>query len=219
MKKVINIPAACLASDDNVLQMQRQKLKEALVSGKKVVISAVDGNVLNDPSTRGMMIPAGKLAYQWYESDPMLLEAEKSAMSKYYPNFKLDKLDDGRLYWLGELSPGIFKSKYGIPKKYMVMAVYNNNHPHQQMGSSGRVYLVNPDMNDIIRERGYTPAHVLHDSSNNEYLCTNRADNVRTGEVSTTAASVLAWAVKWLSCYELTLTGEMSISEFNSHLA
>lgn len=40
--------------------------------------------------------PKRKSLLRWYESNPILLEAEKAAMVKCFPNFKLGKLDDGR---------------------------------------------------------------------------------------------------------------------------
>lgn len=127
------------------------------------------------------------------------------------------KLDDGRLYWMGELAPGVYETKFGRKKSYYVMAVYQNNHPNQQMGSSVYVYLVNPDENDIERECGFVPSHLLRDSAGEVYLCTTEAGFVQTGNTVTTAASVLAWAVKWLLAYELVLTGDLPKEKFNEH--
>ena len=89
--------------------------------------------------------------------------------------------------------------------------------PQQVMGSSVRVYPVLPDVDDLIRKCGFRPFHLLSDSSNNLYLCTNEADNVSTGSTVTSAASVLGWAVKWLMSYELVLTGDLSKEMFNRH--
>ena len=162
-------------------------------------------------------IPKGKLAGQWYENDPALLEAEKAAMHKCFPGFTLDKLDDGRLFWIGELTPGIYETKFHERKTYTVMAVYNNNHPQQVMGSSVRIYPVLPDVDDLINLCGFRPYHLLRDSKDNLYLCTNEAGNVRTGATTTSAASVLAWAVKWLVSFELVLTGDLPKETFNEH--
>lgn len=212
----LNVPPGKLAVDDAALKAKREALKKSLLEGKKVTIKS-DGKVSESGDGSGINIPTGKLASQWYESDPSLLEAEKAAMGKFFPNFKLDKLDDGRLFWIGDLTPGIYETKFKEQKTYTVMAVYNNNHPEQVMGSSVRIYPVLPDVDDIIRECGFRPYHLLRDSSENLYLCTNEAGNVKTGSTSTSAASVLAWAVKWLSCYELVLTGDLDKDVFNRH--
>lgn len=161
--------------------------------------------------------PKRKSLLRWYESNPILLEAEKAAMVKCFPNFKLGKLDDGRLYWEGELAPGVYETKFGRKKSYYVMAVYQNNHPNQQMGSSVYVYLVNPDVDELEKELRRGVPHVLKDSADEIYICTCEADNIQTGSTVTTAASVLLWAVKWLLAYELVLTGDLDYKQFNTN--
>ena len=101
----ISIPSGKLATDDASLQARREALKRNLLAGKKVTIKPETGQVTGENDGTGMSIPPGKLAAQWYESNPSLLEAEKMAMHKFFPNFTLDKLEDGRLYWIGELTP------------------------------------------------------------------------------------------------------------------
>lgn len=213
----ICIPKGKLA-DDAALRAKRAALKKKLLEGGKITLKG-DGNVTasgySDSST--ICIPKGKLASQWYENNPVLLEAEKTAMAKYFPEFELGMLDDGRLYWAGELSPGVYETKFGRKKSYYVMAVYQNNHPEATMGSSVYVYLVQPDVNDIIHECGFRPYHLLSDSAGECYLCTTEAGFVQTGSTVTTAASVLAWAVKWLLAYELVLTGDLPKEKFNQH--
>jgi hypothetical protein len=212
----ISIPKGKLAADDAALKAKREELKRRLLNGGKIVLKK-DGSV-TDNSKAGestISIPQGKLAAQWYELNPVLLEAEKAAMAQCFPNFTLDVLDDGRLYWVGELTPGIYETKFGEQMKYTVMAVYNNNHPQQIMGSSVRIYPLLPDVDELIEKLGSRPHHLLRDSNNNAYLCTNEAGNVSTGSTITTAASVLAWAVKWLMAYELVLTGDLSSDKFN----
>lgn len=213
----ISIPKGILA-DDAALKAQREALKKKLMGGEKITLKG-DGNVTGKSNAQDatISIPKGKLAAQWYENNPTLLKAEKTAMAKCFPGFELYKFDDGRLYWLGELAPGIYETKFGRKKSYQVMAVYQNNHPNQQMGSSVYVYLVNPDENDIEKECGFCPSHLIRDSAGEVYLCTTEADFVKTGSTVTTAASVLAWAVKWLLAYELVLTGDLSEEKFNEH--
>lgn len=48
---------------------------------------------------------------RWYEINPELLDIEKVAMSKAFPYFTLDKLDDGRLCWIGQIESLINKRK------------------------------------------------------------------------------------------------------------
>lgn len=214
----ISIPQGKLAADDEALKAKRAALKMKLMGGEKITLKG-DGNVTGTSSAQDatISIPKGKLAAQWYESNPTLLEAEKAAMAKCFPNFELGKLDDGRLYWMGELAPGVYETKFGRKKSYYVMAVYQNNHPNQQMGSSVYVYLVQPDVEDIVRECGFRPSHLLRDTAGEVYLCTTEAGFVQTGNTVTTAASVLAWAVKWLLAYELVLTGDLPKEKFNEH--
>ena len=211
----ISIPKGKLA-DDTALKAKREALKKKLMSGEKITLKG-DGNVTGSSNAKDatISIPKGKLAAQWYETNPTLLAAEKAAMAQCFPGFELGKLDDGRLYWEGELSPGVYETKFGCKRSYYVMAVYQNNHPNQQMGSSVYVYLVNPDYEDILREYGSHPHHLLRDSAGEIYLCTTEAGFVQTGNTVTTAASVLAWAVKWLLAYELVLTGDLPKSKFD----
>ncbi len=212
----ITIPKGKLA-DDAMLKAKREALKKKLLEGGKITLRSNGSVTGNGSSDSTITIPKGKLAAQWYEKDPELLEMEKAAMHRCFEGFKLEKLDDGRLYWIGELTPGIYETKFGERLTYTVMAVYNNNHPEQIMGSSVRIYPILPDVDDLIDRAGFRPYHLLRDSNNNSYLCTNEAGNVSTGSTITTAASVMAWAVKWLSCYELVLTGDLSKEQFNQH--
>ena len=209
----ISIPKGKLAqdTDDIALKQKREELKKRLLEGKKVYISST-GEVTRNPDDSSITIPKGILAVQqWYERDPGQLAMEKAAMLKAFPHFQLDKLDDGRLCWIGDLGLGVMGKN-----KWTVMAVYNNNHPEQVMGSSVRVYLVEPDIDELIEGLGVRPHHLLLDDNNQYYLCTAQAEDIKTGNVVTTAASVMGWAVKWLLAFELTLTGDMSWEEFNT---
>lgn len=218
MNHKIIIPQGRMAADDAALAAKRAALKAKLMGGEKITLKG-DGNVTDTSNAQEstISIPKGKLAMQWYEANPMLLEAERAAMAQCFPGFTLDILDDGRLYWIGQLSPGVYETKFGVKKSYHVMAVYQNNHPNQQMGSSVYVYLVQPDVEDIVRECGFWPSHLLRDNADQVYLCTTEAGFVQTGNTVTTAASVLAWAVKWLLAYELVLTGDLPREKFNEH--
>lgn len=208
----IVIPKGKLAADDDILKKKREELKKKLLEGRPVTI-APDGNVTKGDNSSSIVIPKGKLAVaQWYEKDPGLLMAEKAAMNHAFPGFTLDKLDDGRLAWVGSLNIGILGGN-----EWHIMAVYNNNHPQQVMGSSVRVYLIQPDIDELIKDLGWRPLHLLMDSNNQLYLCTAEAGNIKTGKETTSAASVIAWAVKWLMSFELVLTGDLSQEQFNTH--
>jgi hypothetical protein len=209
----ISIPAGKLADDDAALKAKREELKRKLLEGKKISISPTGSVTTGTDAANGISIPAGKLAVnQWYEKDPSLLVAEKAAMSRAFPYFTIDKLDDGRYAWIGELKIGVMGNT-----SWNIMAVYNNNHPQQVMGSSVRVYLIDPDINDLIEGMGWTPTHLLRDSNNQVYLCTAEAGNIKTGKEVTSAASVIAWAVKWLMAFELVWTGDLPREKFNEH--
>ncbi len=218
----ISIPQGKLATpDDAALAAKRAELKRKLLEGGKITLKK-DGNATrNSGEGSTISIPQGKLASQWYERDPELLQAEKMAMARAFNNFELGKLDDGRLYWIGEVSPGVYETKFGVKRTYNLMAVYQQNHPEQRMGSSVFVYPVLPDaeelMEEIHRKTGLYPSHILRDSNNQRYLCTAEASNVRTGNTVTTAASVIGWAVKWLLAFELVLTGDLLVEKFNEH--
>jgi hypothetical protein len=213
MSTFIKIPAVYLADDDAALKAKREELKKKLLEGKKIPISPTGSVTKNTNSGGGISIPAGKLAInQWYEKDPGLLAAEKAAMAHAFPHFELEKLDDGRMAWTGSLNVGVMGDN-----SWYIMAVYNNNHPQQVMGSSVRIYLVEPDIQELIQGLGWQPTHLLRDSNNQLYLCTAEAGNIKTGKEVTSAASVIAWAVKWLMAFELVLTGDLSQEKFNQH--
>ena len=158
---------------------------------------------------------------QWYELTPSLLEKEKREMKTFFPNFTLGKLYDGRIYWMGELSPGIYETKYDIKKSYLVMVVYNSNHPLLTMGSSLKIYPVLPDADEIIKECGGCLNGFLLDSEENKYLCLNTwEENQLVGiKVPTNSISFLARAMKWFCGLELVLTGDLSIDEFNRNIS
>ena len=204
-----------LAGEDAAAK-KRRELRERLSKGDTVKI-AKGGNAMSQDGEATVAVGKGKLAAQWYEANPTLLTMEKIAMGRNFPQFTLDKLDDGRLCWVGVLEPGIYESKFGEKRQYHVMAVYDNNHPNQKMGSSVKVYPLMPDVDELIESCGFRPFHLLQDEVGNLYLCTNEAGDQKVGVTTTTAASVLGWASKWLIAFELVLTGDLPLAEFNRH--
>lgn len=211
----VDIGRSKLAGEDAAAK-KRRELRDLLRQGETVTVAS-SGNAMNQNGERTISVAKGKLAAQWYEANPTLLTMEKIAMQRNFPQFTLDKLDDGRLCWVGVLEPGIYESKFGEKRQYHVMAVYDNNHPNQQMGSSVRVYPLMPDVDELIEMAGFRPFHLLRDQVGNLYLCTNEAGDQKIGVTTTTAASVLGWASKWLIAFELVLTGDLPLADFNRH--
>ncbi len=204
-----------LAGEDAAAR-KRRELRKRLEGGATVKIGK-GGSAMADGSEATVEVGKGKLAAQWYDANPTLLTMEKIAMERNFPQFTLDKLDDGRLCWVGILEPGIYESKFGQKRQYHVMAVYDNNHPNQKMGSSVKVYPLMPDVDELIEICGFRPFHLLQDEVGNLYLCTNEAGDQKVGVTTTTAASVLGWASKWLIAFELVLTGDLPLADFNRH--
>ncbi len=211
----ITLPAGRFAGEDAAAR-QRAELRERLMHRETVKV-APGGKAMGTTDEVTVEVAGGKLAAQWYETDPTRLTMEKMAMANSFPQFELNTLDDGRLCWTGMLEPGVYESKFNKKMQYYVMAVYDNNHPHRKMGSSVKVYPVLPDIDELIEIAGFQPSHLLIDEVQNRYLCTNEADDQKIGHTTSSAASVLGWAVKWLTAFELVLTGDMPAAEFNRH--
>lgn len=199
--------------DEDEGAKRRRKLREALAGAETIKLKR--GGEVAGPNDKDatMGITANKLAtlLQWYERDPVLLEAEKAAMARDFPQFSLIRLNDGSLAWVGDVKLNVMGNN-----AWRLMAVYQSNHPDQCMGSSVHVYLVEPRIEDMIEQLGWRPHHLLRDSNNRDYLCTTEAGYVKASKTqSTSANTVLRWAIKWLLCFELVLTGDMTTEEFD----
>ena len=72
-------------------------------------------------------------------------------------------------------------------------------------------------LDELIEKCGFRPYHLLTDSDNQPYLCTNEASDQKVGKEISTAASVIGWAVKWFLSYELVLTGDLDKNDFMTH--
>ena len=225
--KVVLAGAQQLSPEDMAAKLkqeaeERQRIRDAIM-GKKPIQLSPNGEA---GKNGGIKIPNNIIlasVQQWYEKDPSLLAAEKVAMAKWFPYFQLEKLPDGRLAWTGTLTPGIWKgfnadeNDLSARQTWEVMAVYENNHPVQKMGSSVKVFLLTPSMDQIIQRIGWTPHHVLRDKDSDLlYLCTARAEDIKVGETSTSAATVLAMAAKWLISFEMVMTGDLTRKEFDT---
>ena len=209
---MISIPKGKLAnSNDDALKKKREELRKKLLEGKKITINK-DGNVSGGNSEGGISVPKGKLAsFYWYENDPELLKAEIFAMNKFFPNFKLSKEDDGRYTWLGTINTGVTGDL-----TWTLQILYDNNFPKSRMGGSVKIYTIDPDIDELSKNLNWRPHHLLKDEGGYTYLCTAESNDVKSGNTVTSAATTLSWAVKWIVVFELVLSGEITMAEFDA---
>jgi len=216
MKKIY-IPKSIMCSqDDTAAARRRRELREKLLRGEEVKVTP-EGHVKDANKSRreeGIIVPEGKLAsFYWYEREPELFKKEKIAMKRFFPRFKIDKLDDNRLYWHGKIETNLRKGG-----TWYLQAVYDHNHPNNSTyGGSVKIYSIEPDLEEIQKKLGETIPHLLSDSSGNKYLCTARKEDVEVGNYVTTAASSLSWAAKWVAAFEMWMAGDLSTEEFSGH--
>ena len=218
-KNVIVVPTGKLATD--AAAEERRKLREALLKGDGEVKITQSGDAkpaseVKPEDGNTITVPSGKLAASmyWYENDPELYREEIAAMNKIFPQFRLKKLPDGRLSWVGVVKPTTARKNAA----WMLQLVYDHNHPNNNSyGGSVHVYVIDPDLEAWNKRLGGIP-HLLRDASGNIYLCTARAKDVKAGRnLSTSAASSLAWAIKWICVFELWLAGDITTEEFSEH--
>ena len=94
-KKLI-IPKGALASDDAASKI-RKELAEKMRQGKPIEIGGTNGDLPNQGGNP-LTVQPGKLAVQqWYDREPWRLQGEKEGMARFFPRFKLYKMNDGRL--------------------------------------------------------------------------------------------------------------------------
>lgn len=172
------------------------------------------------------------MAYYWYQSDPQLYQMEVQAMKKFFPSFTINQLPDGsgRLYWRGKVQP---TGPGGMV--WDLMLIYKNSHPKAEgYGGSIQILPVSPRLRDVannmmpiiqkqyhndwnaIEAKGLQLGlpHVYHDhfGRNEEYfICSADPKYFKEGKVrSTSAASALSWACKWIILCEMWMNGEIS---------
>ena len=153
------------------------------------------------------------MAFYWYQSDPDLYRAEVQAMNKFFPSLTIHQLP-----------------------VWDLMLIYKNDHPHagaSEYGGSIQILPVQPRLKDIatrmmpILEETYGSyencvrhgfglglPHIYRDNfgRNEEYfICTADPKYFKTGMTrSTSAASSLSWACKWILLCEMWMNGEIS---------
>lgn len=173
------------------------------------------------------------MAFYWYHSDPQLYKAEVNAMRKFFPSFTINQLQDGsgRLYWRGKVQP---TGPNGII--WDLMLIYKNDHPHASEGEYGgsvQILPIRPRLKDLaskmmpilldtygdydnVKKHGFGLGlpHIYRNNfgRNEEYfICTADPKYFKTGQNrSTSAASALSWACKWILLCEMWMNGEIS---------
>lgn len=201
---------------------RRKQLAAQLLRGDEVVVTQQGAR--QPASDRGsndvaITVPEGKLAapsLYWYERDAELYQTEVEAMRHFFPSFRPDRLSDGRMSWLGSLATGVPGSR----RLWHLQLVYDHDHPHNHCwGGSIHVYPVEPDLRELERQLGESIPHTLRDNGTGELsICTVGKESFRHGaDHSSTAASSLAWAAKWIAAFELWMLGELSTSDFAGH--
>src|SRR4051794_14006747 len=194
--KAMNVPNARCASssepatDNEALKEKRRKIKEALLNNQQIKVTP-QGNLTTNPQDPGIIVPEGKLAsFYWYESDPDLYRAEIEAMHKFFPAFTLDREADGRLSWVGPVTPALIGRR---ARTYTLQAVYDHSHPsNDSFGGSVKVYSIDPDLEEM--SQGERIPHTLHDSENELYICTARREDVRAGVTAGSTVTTAAVA-------------------------
>lgn len=171
------------------------------------------------------------MAYYWYQIDPQLYQMEVAAMKKFFPSFTINQLQDGsgRLYWRGKVQP---TGQGGMV--WDLMLVYKNSHPKAEgYGGSIQILPLSPRLKDVAEKMmplviqtygtydnavnhgfGLGLPHIYRDQfgRNEEYfICSADPKYFKAGQnQSTSAASALSWACKWIILCEMWLNGEIS---------
>lgn len=166
---------------------------------------------------------------QWYERNKDLLKMELAAMHDFKPDARYGfKKSDGKMYWLVNIRPKIFKDD-SKNRKYTLMLIYDEDHPKARYGSSVKAIPISPSLEEMQKIVNSIPAikdkripHILRDSSNGElYLCSadtsNCKDDLNNGGI-TSAATSLRFAMRWINVFELAIHDpERSWPDFQKH--
>lgn len=201
---------------------RRKQLAAQLLRGEEVIIT--QQGAIRPASERGsnevaITVPEGKLAASslyWFERDPELFQAEMEVMNHFFPLFRPDRLPDGRMSWLGSLASGV----PGSNRIWHLQVVYDHDHPHNESwGGSIHVFPIDPNLNDIENQIGTPIPHTIRHAGTGELsICTVEPESFRDSrDHSSTAASSLAWAAKWIAAFELWMLGELSTAQFEGH--
>ncbi len=207
---------------DDAAAERRKQLAAQLLRGEAVMVTqqgAIQPVDAKGTSLAAITVPEGKLAatsLYWYERDPQLFQGEMEAMNHFFPQFRPDRLADGRMSWLGSLASGV----PGSDRLWHLQVTYDHDHPHNETyGGSISVFPIEPDLQALERQLGQSIPHTLRHSGTGELsICTVEPDSFLSARKrSSTAASSLAWAAKWIAAFELWMLGTLSTSEFAGH--
>ena len=223
------VPKATVAADNSVADAIAN-MRQNLANGEVHVNS--DGTVYNPgtPATQSSIangdsfkpVPKATVAgRQWYEENPDLQRAEIAAMADTKPDAKWGYLPNGKMYWEIHLRP---VNAAGQARNWTLLGVYDEDHPQQRWGGSVKFYPVSPnydEMMELVRQSNVTPKripHLLRDSDNQVYMCSqdrNRIqDGHRKGELVTTGATGLRFAMRWINVFELGLLDQQTWTMF-----
>lgn len=201
---------------------RRRQLAAQLLRGEEVIVTqqgAIRPLSERDDNEVAITVPEGKLAapsLYWYERDPDLLKGEQEAMQRFFPQFRSDRLRDGRLSWLGSLASGV----PGSQRIWHLQVIYDHDHPHNDAhAGSIQVFPIEPDLVAISEQLGEPIPHTLwHPESGDISICTVETFAFRRdSHHSSTAASSLAWTAKWIAAFELWMLGELTTDQFAGH--
>jgi hypothetical protein len=127
------------------------------------------------------------------------------------------------MYWIITIQPVVC----GKRKKWSFLAVYDSDHPQARWGGSVKFYPVSPnyaEMQEMVNRSFVTPKsipHTLRDDNRQIYLCTQHMNNIHhgqhKGELITTAASCLRYAMRWVTVFELGLIDQETWDLFQDH--
>ena len=193
--------------------------REVQVSGTGVIPNpAAETSSIgaNEPIS---VIPGPVVAAQWYETNPALQQAEIQAMLAFHPGATYGFLPDGRMYWQVRIRPDVL----GKRKDWTFLAVYDADHPQKRWGGSVKFYPVKPnfeEMKALVEASSVTPKtipHVLHDTENQVYLCSQHRDIVEAGDKVLSASGCLRNVIYWVNMFEWGLLDQAIWDEFHMH--
>jgi len=229
-----NLAKMVVAADNSTADMIAS-LRNQLVGGGETMVNQ-DGTVYNpaDPASASSLAngdgfkPVDKavVAAEWHRSNPDLLRLEIQAMSEIHPDAKMGYLPNGKLYWQIRIHPVVCGSR----KDWTLLAVYDSDHPKQRWGGSVKFYPVKPnysEMMQMVQRSHVVPKNITHiphmlpDSENQLYLCSQDMNNIHDGTDDTrkitTAAACLRFVMRWITVFELALIDEDTWSDFEKH--
>lgn len=150
---------------------------------------------------------------QWYQTNPMLFEAEKKAMKIHYPDANLSYLKDGRAYWEVTLNVKVNEEI----KTYIVMILYGSNHSR---ANSCIACPIKPTMEEIVRKakklgKNRVP-HIWYNYTDG-VKCFDTSESARAKYIENEVCSAILCAsatLKWLYFYEWGLIDEKIWDKF-----